>query len=138
MTTYLDSSVILRIVLNDTDQLKGWDGIEHGVTCSLTEVECLRTVDRLRVHARMPDSLIAPRLESLFQMLGLLEVIEMTRPLLARASLPLPVALRTLDAIHLAAAMTWRDGHEDEFVLATHDNALALAARAMGMTVIGA
>jgi hypothetical protein len=46
--------------------------------------------------------------------------------------------LGTLDAIHLATALAWREaaGVED-LVMATHDLALATAARASGLRVVG-
>jgi predicted nucleic acid-binding protein len=45
---YLDSSVILRLVLNEPDPLREWPEVHHGVTSALAEVEVLRTLDRLR------------------------------------------------------------------------------------------
>jgi hypothetical protein len=43
-----------------------------------------------------------------------------------------------LDAIHLSTALLWREAHRGDLALATHDGALALAARAWGFTVLGA
>ena len=57
--------------------------------------------------------------------------------MLDRAALPLPVTLGTLDAIHLATAMLWREASAEELVLATHDRSLALAARACGLRTMG-
>ena len=65
------------------------------------------------------------------------ETVEVTRPILRRAAEPFPVPLGTLDAIHLATAMSWRDMRNREPVFATHDSALADAARATGFRVIG-
>lgn len=50
----------------------------------------------------------------------------------------MPVPLGTLDAVHLATALLWQETRGDELVLATHERALALAARASGLHVIGA
>ena len=44
----------------------------------------------------------------------------------------------TLDAIHLATAMLWRERTGADLVMATHDTALATASRASGLRVIGA
>jgi hypothetical protein len=60
------------------------------------------------------------------------------QPVLARAAEPLPVALGTLDALHLATALTWRDRMQQPLVIVTHDSALALAARSFGFEVMGA
>jgi len=52
-------------------------------------------------------------------------------------SQPLPVALGTLDAIHLATALLWREQSAARLVMATHDAALGLAARSVGFRVVG-
>jgi hypothetical protein len=45
--------------------------------------------------------------------------------------------LGTLDAIHLASALPWCSERQQRLVMATHDIALGLAARASGLEVIG-
>jgi hypothetical protein len=49
----------------------------------------------------------------------------------------IPSDVRTLDAIHLASALLWRDAMGVDPVMATHDAALGLAAQAHGLTVLG-
>lgn len=137
MIAYLDSSAILRIVLGQPNALKEWRSITQGVASALVEVECLRTLDRLRLAEEIPDREIALRRETIFRFIELLEVVELTRPVLARAAHPLPTALGTLDAIHLATALLWKDRSGADLVMATHDEALATAARASGLRVIG-
>ena len=61
----------------------------------------------------------------------------MTAPVLARAAQPLPTELGTLDAIHLATALLWREHTGGDIVMATHDVALGMAARACGLSVVG-
>jgi predicted nucleic acid-binding protein len=58
-------------------------------------------------------------------------------PVLRRASEPLPAALGTLDAIHLATALIWRERMGSLTTVATHDAALAAAARTFGFDVLG-
>jgi hypothetical protein len=58
-------------------------------------------------------------------------------PVLNRATEPLPTPLGTLDALHLATALVWRDRMGTAPVVVTHDAALALAARAFGFEVRG-
>lgn len=137
MIAYLDSSVILRLVLNEPDPLREWPDVLHGVTSALAEVEVLRTMDRLRFSApALNPQVFAVRREAAFRVLEGLETIEITRVVLARAAQPLPTPLGTLDAIHLASAMGWREQFEG-LSFATHDLALASAARACGFEVIG-
>ena len=66
-----------------------------------------------------------------------LEVVELSSAVLRRASQPVPAPLGTLDAIHLATADLWRELRAKEPIMATHDKALALAARASGFRVLG-
>jgi predicted nucleic acid-binding protein len=134
---YLDSSVVLRVVLGQRGSLREWKAIETGVTSALLEVECLRTLDRLRLPEGIAESEIARRREAVYRVVEALTVIEPTRPVLARAAQPFPVVLSTLDAIHLATALLWRERSDAELLMATHDAALGLAARAVGFRVIG-
>ena len=137
MIAYLDSSVLLRVVLGQKDRLEEWAAIETGVSSALVEVECLRTLDRLRLTEGIDETDIAVRRETLYRLLETLEVVEPTRLVLHRAAQPLPTSLGTLDAIHLATAALWREVRGDELVMATHDQALALAARASGLRIVG-
>ncbi len=137
MIAYLDSSAILRVILGQTNALKEWRSISQGVASALVEVECLRTLDRLRLAEGLDDAEIALRREAVFRILEAMEVVELTRPVLARASQPLPTALGTLDAIHLATALLWKERSGTDLVMATHDAALATAARASGIRVVG-
>jgi hypothetical protein len=57
---------------------------------------------------------------------------------LSRAAQPLPLTLGTLDALHLASALAWREHAGESVVLATHDARLGAAARALGLGIIGA
>ena len=137
MIAYLDSSVVLRVVLGQRGSLREWKAIEAGVASALLEVECLRTLDRLRFLEGVAEGEIARRREAIYRIVEALTVIEPTRPVLARAAQPFPVVLGTLDAIHLATALMWRERSDADLVMATHDAALGLAARAVGFRVIG-
>lgn len=137
MTHYVDSSVILRVVLGQTNALREWAAIRVGVASAIAEVECLRTLDRLRIRAGMSDAELASRREAVHAILDALELVELTRAVLSRAAHPLPTELGTLDAIHLATASLWKDSRDEELVFATHDSALGLAARSVGFTVVG-
>ena len=137
MNAYLDSSVLLRIVLGQRDRLKEWRTVQVGVASALVEVECLRTLDRLRLADGIAAEEIARRRETVYQILESLTLVELTRSVLARAAQPLPVVLGTLDALHLATALLWREQTGEDLFLATHDTALGLAARSVGFRVLG-
>ncbi|MGH8642967.1 MAG: hypothetical protein ACREX4_00335 [Gammaproteobacteria bacterium] len=103
----------------------------------MLEVECLRTLDRLRLAQRLGDDEVAVRREAAFRLIEAMEVVEITRPVLARAAQPLPTSLGTLNAIHLATALLWRELTGADLAMATHDGALATAAKASGLRVFG-
>jgi uncharacterized protein len=134
---YLDSSVLLRKVLGQAGALREWSSVRTGVASALVETECLRTLDRLRVRAGLSDQELARRRETMFRLIERIEVVEVTAPVLARAAQPLPTELGTFDAIHLATALLWREQSGGDLVMATHDTALATAARASGLPVVG-
>lgn len=137
MIAYLDSSVLLRIVLRQPRRLREWARISRGVSSALAEVECLRALDRLRITERVPEERLAPRREAIYRLMESIEVVDLTRPILRRAAQPMTGVLGTLDAIHLATALAWREQTGNNVVVATHDSALALAARASGLRVVG-
>jgi len=138
MIAYLDASVLLRVLLGQPDRLAEWPDIQLGVGSALVEAECLRALDRLRLREGLPPEELAVRREAVYHLTAEMEVVEPTWPVLRRASQPFPTPLGTLDAVHLATALVWRDSRGEDLALATHDRALALAARASGLTVVGA
>lgn len=137
MIVYLDSSVVLRLVLGEEGRLVEFPSITRGVSSLLLKVECLRTIDRLRLAGRIPADEVVPRMEAIHRFLEAVDIVEPGAEILDRAAQPFPVPLGTLDAIHLATALLWREREEASLVLATHDSALALAARANAFRVIG-
>jgi predicted nucleic acid-binding protein len=137
VNAYVDSSIILRLVLGQRNALREWRSVSSGIVSALAEVECLRTLDRLRIAEGLGDAEIVRRREAVFRILETLTIVEPTRPVLARAAQPLPVVLGALDAIHLATALLWHEQTETDLVLATHDAALGLAARSVGFRVVG-
>jgi predicted nucleic acid-binding protein len=137
MIAYLDSSVILRIALGEPGRLAAWDEIDRGVTSALAEVECLRTLDRLALRSALSPDDLAGRRSAVHHLLGSVDLVDLTRAVLSRAAQPYPTPLGTLDAIHLATALLWRDARGGTPAFATHDAMLGLAARASGFEVLG-
>ncbi|MGH7583063.1 MAG: type II toxin-antitoxin system VapC family toxin [Gemmatimonadales bacterium] len=138
MIAYLDASVALRLVLGEPGRLAEWPRITAAVASALAEVECLRTLDRLSRTGALPGKELAARRTTVYRLFEGVEVVDVGRPVLRRASEPFPTPLGTLDAIHLSTAIAWRDAHDETLIMATHDKALALASRAVGLSVIGA
>jgi len=137
MIAYIDSSVLLRLALGQPDSLPEWRQIDRGVSSALIATESLRTLDRFRLRSRLPDTEIARRRATILHLVNSLELIETDSIVLDRASQPMPTELGTLDAIHLASALLWKDATGIDPVVATHDGALGLAAQAHGFKVLG-
>lgn len=137
MTVYLDASVVLRVVLREAGMLPQWDQIEDAVSSALAEVECLRTLDRLLRSGVLTAEELAERRTVVYRLFEAVELVDVSRIVLRRAAEPFPTPLGTLDAIHLATALAWRDAREQVLILATHDRPLATAARSVGLEVMG-
>jgi predicted nucleic acid-binding protein len=138
MIAYLDASVVLRLVLGERGRLAEWQDLERAVASALTEVECLRTLDRLTRNGALSAEELAERRTAVYRLLEACEVVDVARPVLRRASESFPTPLGTLDAVHLATALLWRDTTGSPLILATHDKALRTAGVSVGFEVIGA
>jgi len=137
MIAYVDSSVLLRLALGQPNALPEWRQIDRGVSSALISTESLRTLDRLRIRAGLSDVEIAVRRATILSLINSLELIEIDSIVLNRAAQPMPTELGTLDALHLASALLWKEETGIDPVMATHDAALGLAAQAHGFPVIG-
>ena len=137
MIAYVDASVLLRLALRQADALREWRQIERGISSALVTTECLRTLDRLRLRVHLSDREVASRRAAILRLIASLELVEVDALVLDRAAQPMPTELGTLDAIHLATALLWKEMAGLNPVMATHDDALALGARAHGLAVVG-
>ena len=137
MIAYVDTSVLLRVALHQPDALPEWRQIVRGVASALIIPESLRTLDRLRLRANLMDAEVASRRATILRLAESLELVEIDALVLDRAAQPMPTELGTLDAIHLATAVLWKEMARVDLVMATHDGALGLAAEAHGLTVVG-
>jgi len=137
LIAYVDASVLLRVALGQPNALPEWKQIRQGVASALVTTESLRTLDRLRLRAKLNDSEIALRRATILRLIGSLELVEVDTTVLERAAQPMPTELGTLDAIHLATALLWNEMTQSHLVMTTHDNALAIGARAHGLSVLG-
>lgn len=137
MTAYVDASVVLRLALGQANALAEWSKIQRGVSSALVKTESLRTLDRLRLRAKLSDAEVATRRAAMLSLIGSLEVVDLDAAVLDRASQPMPTELGTLDAIHLATALLWKEMTGVDITVATHDEALGLGAKAHGLAVVG-
>jgi len=137
MIAYVDASVLLRVALAQPNVLPEWARIRQGVASALVMTECLRTLDRLRLLANLGDAEVAERRSIILGLVGSLELVDIDPMVLERAAQPMPTELGTLDAIHLATALLWKEMTKRDLVMATHDGTLARGAQAHGLRVVG-
>jgi predicted nucleic acid-binding protein len=137
VNVYLDSSALLRLILREPGGIEGLQSRERLVSSELLAIECPRTIDRLRLSGSLTMEEATVATSAVGEWLEAVDLVLLQRPVLARASEPFPTPLGTLDAIHLATALVFRDRTGEEIAMATHDDALATAARAFTMTVLG-
>ena len=122
---YLDTSAFMKLVMPEPESvplrahLRQW---RVRVSATLLCTEALRTAARAS----------PTRLQSVKRQLRGLVLINLDRDLLLRAGTLVPPDLRSLDAIHLAAALSIGDELGE---LLTYDTRMAVAARAHGIIV---
>ena len=137
MTAYVDTSALLRLVLREPGALEELRSYEALVSSEIIAVESCRTIDRLRLKGSLTVAEAAARLKTVAEWLEAIDLVLLRPAVLSRASDPLPTPLGTLDALHLATALIWRDRMGSLPVVATHDAALGLGARSYGFDVLG-
>ncbi len=124
---YLDTSVALAHLFAEDRRPPVDIWAEELVTSRLLEYELWN-----RVHAR---DLERSHGDLVRQLLARLTWLELRPAVLERAMHPFPVAVRTLDALHLSTVTFLRDrGHEPR--LATYDERMADAADAMAIPLL--
>ena len=138
MIVYLDTSVVLRILFKEPNPISFWGKWGKAYASVLLRVEGFRTVDRLRLGGHLTDTDVAQLYREIEIVNETLHVLPLSNAILHRAAASFPTVVGTLDSLHLATALLWREQTAADLVRATHDEALATAAMASGFRVIGA
>lgn len=121
---YLDTSVALAHILAEDRVPSATLWHQTLVASRLLEYEIWT-----RLHARR---LTTSHGDIARALIGRLALLELAPPVLTRALDPFPVPVRTLDALHLASIEFLRD-HGQEVQVASYDERMLLAARALGI-----
>jgi uncharacterized protein len=124
--TYVDSSVALAHLYRKPRAPAPSFWLQPIVSSRLLEYEIW---NRLHAHGRGDSHGGKAR-----DLLTGVQLLEMTRPILAPALGAFPLAVPTLDGLHLATMLFLRDASE-EVELASYDNRLLAAAQALGISV---
>jgi uncharacterized protein len=127
MACYVDTSALVKLVVAEaeTEALRAWfaETDRRPITCDLTRTELMRAVRRAS-----PGSASRAR-----EVLDSVTLVEVTTAVFEEAGRLDPAILRSLDAIHLAAALSLGDDI-GEFV--TYDERLAERARTHGLIAV--
>lgn len=127
MTYYLDTSALVKLVAPEPESavLRQWleARAEALVTSDLARTELFRAVRRV-----LPKSAPLAR-----QVLDTLTVLRLETSVFEEAARLEPTGLRSLDALHLAAALLLDD---DLLGVVTYDERLAEATRLLGYPVL--
>jgi predicted nucleic acid-binding protein len=124
---YVDTSALVKLVVaeSETDALRSWISAENPVlvSCDLARTELLRAVRRgaadraVQARAVLDSITLVALATATFEAAGRLD----------------PAIVRTLDAVHIAAAL----GLGDDLVgIVTYDDRLAGGAEANGIRVV--
>lgn len=137
MKTYVDSSVVLRHILNGDPAFGGAASSDAVGSSDLLEIECQRVLQRERMAGHLDDRQYTEAAVLLESILDRLTLIEMGPAVKRRAAGPFPTVIGTLNAIHLASAILWQETEpEEDLHILTQDRQLSLCAKAMGIPVI--
>jgi hypothetical protein len=126
----LDSSAVLRFLLNGDPILKTAESWSWVGASELLFVECHRVIERVRGQGEITEDQYYQSLDWLHSFLDGVVLVPVGSSIIRRASRPFPVLLKTLDAIHLATLDQLSEGEEpSEWAFLTTDQALGKAAR---------
>ncbi len=128
--TYLDSSIILSCLLREEKFEKlNLDHQGELISSELLDLECRRTLDRIRIHEHLTNEAVADRLKELETSLKSIRLIRLSPPIFQRAKAPFSTVVRSLDALHLATAELVRAK-----VFLSFDKQQVTAAKALGFS----
>jgi len=88
-------------------------------------------------RVKLADTEVAERRSKILELIASLELVDINSVVLDRAAQPMPTEIGTLDAVHLATALLWKEMEGENLTMATHDGALAVAAVVYGLPVVG-
>ena len=131
MTVYVDTSVVLRVLLHEPSSVGIWGQWNKAYSSALWRVEALRTVDRLRLTHEISDVELAQLVHDIQIAHETFAIHPVTNQVLQRASETFATVVGTLDAIHLATALSIRE-IENVDLLLTHDSQLGPPLEVLG------
>ena len=137
MIVYLDSSFVIRRLLGVGKAAEFWGKWEKAYASTLMRTECFRAANQLRLSGKLDDAARA-RLGSWIETVcNTVTQIPITDSIMKRSAEAYPVEVGTLQAIHLATMQELESVHGVKCVLASDDDGLIQAAKALGIAEAG-
>lgn len=134
MTVYLDSTFVIRHLLGVGKPSSFWGKWDKAYASTLMRTECFRAADRLRLDGKLDDAGRA-RLGSWIETVcETVTQVPVTDAVMRRAADAFPVAVGTLQAIHLATLQELEAAHGVRCEVASADEGLVQAAKALGFS----
>jgi predicted nucleic acid-binding protein len=135
---YVDASAVLRVLFAEPGLTVPLTASDRVVSSQLVEVEAFRAVDRERLLGHLDDAQTAVKRKELVELVAMLDLAVVDDAVIAGAKNPFAVAVRALDALHVATAeVLVGEAPGDPLEFWTHDERQAIAARSRGLTVRG-
>jgi len=132
---YLDSSVIVDSLVNP-QATPPWTPGDELCGSAIVSPETRRALLRLRNERHISGGKLAEALAALLTFEAGVDLADVSAIVLDRAGQAFAVHVRTLDAIHLATALLFRERRPPDLVFATHDRRLGIAAATLGFSVL--
>jgi predicted nucleic acid-binding protein len=137
MICYVDSSVVLRYLLVHDSAFNRTTQFDTVGSSELLIIECNRVLDRYRLENQISDAELAEVKQSFQRIVDGLHIIELTQSVKTRAAGSFSTVIGTLDAIHLASLLLWKESASKErFLLLSADQQMLTCATAVGVSLL--
>ena len=134
MIVYLDSSFVIRRLLGVGKPAEFWGKWEKAYASALMRTECFRIANNLRLAGKLDDAGRARLGAWIETVCNAVTQIPLTDNVMKRAAEAYPVEIGTLQALHLATMQELEAVHGVKCVLASDDDGLVQAAKALGIS----
>jgi predicted nucleic acid-binding protein len=134
---YFDASVILRLLLQEKGASPPFSGKEQIYSSDLVDVEIFRALETAHLTGRIDTSELALKMTEATALLEAIERVVTQQEIIRRARASFPLAVRALDAIHIASAEWLKDELGSAVSFWTHDRSQGEAAMCRGFEVSG-
>ena len=132
MNVYLDSSFVIRQLLGVRPECPFWGKWDKAYASTLMRAECFRAANLLRLSGKIDDAQRARLGAWIEKVVSSVTQVPVTDAILRRAAETFPVAVGTLQGIHLSTLLELQAARGISCSIATDDAQLLQAATALG------